>query len=159
MSPQRKEFRLGLTDEPGEISELVVWPSERSDLEVVLQCESRITQVRYKPALPEGNPEYTTTEQDRGEDEYPREHLPYCRPGSLDVDGGGVIRQGEPVAAHFKGTAPSLIWLGKYFLNLALEDCNATLAYLYNTTPAESMRWLSAELRITVADPADGPKM
>jgi hypothetical protein len=159
MSPQTKEFRLKLSDEPGEISELVIWPSERSELQSALGMESRIVEVRYKPQLPEGNPNYTTTEQDKSEDEYPREHLPYCRPGSLDVEGGGVVRQGEPIGAHFQGTAPSLVWMGKYLLNLALEDNNATLAYLYNTTPAESMRWLSAELRLTVADPAGGPQM
>jgi hypothetical protein len=159
MSPQNKEFRLRLSNHADEIAEIVIWPSEQSELESALQYKSRILEVRYAPHLADGNPNYTTTEQDKTEEEYPREHLPYCRTGSLDVEAGGVVRRGEPVAAHFKGTAPSLIWMGKFFLNLALEDSNATLAYLYNTNPAESLRWMSAELRLTIADPSAGPKM
>jgi hypothetical protein len=51
------------------------------------------------------------------------------------------------------------VWLGKYFLNFALEDCNARLAYLYNSTPVESMAPGSAELRLVVGNPGDGPLM
>jgi len=39
-----------------------------------------------------------------------------------------------------------------------LEDCKASLAYLYNATPGESMAPDSAELRFVVANPADGPR-
>ena len=134
----------------------MIWPSKLSSLENELGVRQAISYIRYLARLPKDNPNYITNEQDQ--ENYPREHLPYCRMGSLDVGGGGVIRKGEPVAAHFHGTSPSLVWLGSYLLNLGLEDNNAKLAYLYNMNPSESLCYGSAELRITICDPSDGPK-
>jgi hypothetical protein len=157
LSNQEEPFRLTLSDNPDEIAQLVIWPSRASDLEARLGFRHCINEISYRPRLPDQNPNYLTFEQQR--EGFPREHLPYCRPGSWDVEGGGVTRAGEPVCAHFHGTSPSLVWLGKYLLDLALEDCEAALAYLYNSTPGESMAPDSAELRFVVANPADGPRL
>jgi hypothetical protein len=156
ISNQEEPFRLTLSDNPDEITQLVIWPSRASDLEARLGFRYRVNEISYRPRLPEHNPNYLTFEQQK--EGYPREHLPYCRPGAWDVEGGGLTRAGESVCAHFQDTSPSLVWLGKYLLDLALADCNATLAYLYNAKPGESMAADSAELRFVVADPADGPR-
>jgi hypothetical protein len=157
LSDQKRELRIAFAGKERELAQLVLWPSDAAAVERILECRQRISEIEYRPRLPTNNPNYTTTEQD--DERYPREHLPYCRLGSLNVGSGvGICRPGEPVAAHFNGTALSLIWLGKYLANLALEDNNATLAYLYNLD-TESMTWNSAELRLTVCSPADGPKL
>jgi len=55
-------------------------------------------------------------------------------------------------SVHFVKYIIALVWLGKYFLNLALSDNNSRLAYLYNFDPAESLAEGSAELRLTIAN-------
>jgi hypothetical protein len=155
LSTQDEPLRLRLPDPPPmEVAQLVFWPSSASEIEKS-GMKQRVTEVHYRARLPKDNPNYLTFEQLR--EDYPREHLPYWRPGSWDVEGGGVIRRGEPVCAHVQGTSPSLVWLGKYLLNLTLEDCNARLGYLYNMDPGESMAPYSAELRFVVCDPREGP--
>jgi hypothetical protein len=122
----------------------------------LLGCRQQVSSIEYQPSVPEGNPNYTTTEQD--DEAYPRELRPYCRVGWINDGAEGICRPREPSAVHFRGTGLSLVWMGRYLANLALADTNATLAYLYNLTPAESMCWNSAELRLTVCSPVDGPK-
>jgi len=150
LSGQKDTFRLYLGEADGELSQIVLWPRKDSSLEALLGFRQQVSEVHYRPKLPEGNPNYTTVEQD--DEKYPREHLPYCRLGAADVEGGGITRQNEPVCLHFRGTGQSLVWLGKYFLNLALSDNNSRLAYLYNFDPAESLAEGSAELRLTIAN-------
>lgn len=106
--------------------------------------------MHYRPALPEGNPNYTTIEQD--EVEYPREHLPYFGIGAPDDPRGGVLRTEDAVCLHLAGTDLSHVWLAKWLLNLSLEDSNCRLSYLYNYKPAESLAPGSAELRLVVSD-------
>ena len=156
LSAQDQALRIMLSENPSELAQLVVWPTIASELESGLGFRQRVAQISYRARLPEKNPDYLTTDKDRAD--YPREHLPHCQLGSPDVTGGGLTRAGELVCAHFQGTAPSLVWIGKYLLDLALEDCNADLAYLYNYTPAESMAPGSAELRLTVGSPTEGPQ-
>jgi hypothetical protein len=155
LSAQKEAFRLILIDSPDGVAQLVLWPNRASSLEAGLGFRQRITEIFYRARLPKDNPNYLTFEQRR--EEYPPEHLPYWRPGSWNVEGGGVTRPGEPVCIHAQGTSPSLVWLGKYLLDLSLEDCNAKLGYLYNTDPGESMALGSAELRFVVGDPKGGP--
>lgn len=156
LSEQEAPLRIHLPRVEGEIEQLVVHPSSPSSLELRLGFAQSVREVRYRPRLPEGSPNYTTTEQDDGD--YPREHLPYCRLGSHAEAGSAWLRPAEPVCAHFKGTAPSLVWLGRFLLDLALEDNPCRLAYLYNyAVPAESLAPGSAELRLVVASPDDGP--
>ena len=155
LSEQRAPLRIHLRWVPGEIEQVVVHPSQPSSLELGLGFHQAVREIHYRPRLPESLPNYTTTEQDR--EDYPREHLPYCRLGSPAADGCGVVRPGEPVCLHCRGTGPSLVWLGKFLLDLALEDNPCRLAYLYNYLPAESLAPGSAELRLVVANPADGP--
>ena len=150
LSEQQGPFRLHLDRSDDELSQTVLWPRRDSDLEARLGFRQRISEVHYRPKLLEGNPNYSTVEQD--DEKYPREHLPYCRLGAADVEAGGVTRKNEPVCLHFRGTGPSLVWLGKYFLNLALFDNNTRLAYLYNFDPSESLADKSAELRLTIAN-------
>lgn len=155
MGPQTGPFRLRLSNSaPEELTQIVLWPSQASDVESKLGFRQRVSEIHYRASLPEGNPNYTTDEQDDAD--YPREHLPYCRLGRPEVEGGGVILKDHPIALHFQGTAPSLVWFGKYLLNLALADNHCRLAYLYNFE-MESLGQGSAELRLTVANPADGP--
>lgn len=155
LGAQAGPFRLHLSKAaPEELTRIVLWPSSASHVESKLGFRQRVGEIHYRASLPEGNPNYTTQEQDDAD--YPREHLPYCRLGRPEIEGGGVILKAPPVALHFQGTAPSLVWFGKYLLNLALTDNNCRLAYLYNFE-TESLGKGSAELRLTVANPADGP--
>jgi hypothetical protein len=154
LSPQQEPFRIALEDHPSEVVQLVFWPNSAAEIDKSLGLKQHVTQIVYRARLPKDNPNYLTFEQLH--DDYPREHLPYWRPGSWNVEGGGVVRPGEPVCAHVQGTAPSLVWLGTYLLNLTLEDCNARLAYLYNANPGESMAPGSAELRFVFGDPSNG---
>ncbi|HEU0077219.1 MAG TPA: hypothetical protein VFQ76_06195 [Longimicrobiaceae bacterium] len=155
LSEQKAPLRIHLPRVEGQIEQIIVHPSSPSSLEIKLGFERSVREIRYRPRLPEGEPNYTTTEQD--DEDYPREHLPYCRLGSCAENGSGHVRPEEPVCVHFKGTAPSLVWLGKFLLDLALEDNHCRLAYLYNSVPAESLAPGSAELRLVVASPDDGP--
>jgi hypothetical protein len=155
LGPQTGPFRLHLSNAASdELTQIVLWPGQFSHVESKLGFRQRVSEIHYRASLPEGNPNYTTHEQDDAD--YPREHLPYCRLGSPEVEGGGLILKDHPVALHFQGTAPSLVWFGKYLLNLALADNNCRLAYLYNFG-MESLGHGSAELRITVANPVHGP--
>ena len=114
----------------------------------MLRIRRRLALVHYRPALPKTRPNYTTTDQDRAS--FPRAHLPFARLGAPDIV--GLCRPGQPVCAHLAGTAPSLIWLGKYLLNLALDDNPAFRGYLYNMDHAESLAPGSAEFRFEVTD-------
>lgn len=154
LSEQRTALRISLAAAEGEIQQVVIWPSSASRLEASLGVRVRVSKVHYRPRVPEGNPNYTTVEQD--DESYPRDHLPLFSLGPAD-DPRGDVRPGAPVCFHIGGTGPSFVWLGKLLLNLALDDSNATLAYLYNLTPAESLAVGSAEARLVVADPAQGP--
>jgi hypothetical protein len=136
------------------IQQIVLWPGSASRLEASLGCRFGLTEVHYRPRIPSGNPNYTTTDQD--DPEYPREHLPYCHLGPAGYRDAGLGRPGEPVCLHVAGTTASLVWLGKFLLNLSLEDNNCRLAYLYNYIPAESLAPGSAELRLVVGDPSEG---
>lgn len=157
LSEQAAELHIDLTAQADELTEIVIWPCTESELDKELGIRQRVQAIHYRPSLAEGNPNYTTGEQDR--EGYPREHLPHWRTGSLDVAGGGVTRKNEPVAAHCLGTGPSLVWMGRYFLNLALEDSNARLAYLYNIGEHGSLAWNSAELRMAVRSAVNGPQL
>lgn len=142
-------LRIHLT-QGGGIAQIVLWPGATSKLERRLGCRYAIREVHYRPALPEGNPNYTTIEQD--EVEYPREHLPYCGLGAPDHPRLGVSDTGEADCLHIAGTALSHVWLAKLLLNLSLEDNNSRLSYLYNYNPAESLAPGSAELRLVVSE-------
>ncbi len=150
LSEQASPLRIHLAHADEGIAQIVLWPTAASKLERELGCSLGAREVHYRPAIPRDDPNYSTTEQDNAG--YPREHLPYCSIGAPDTPREGVTRRGEPVCLHVAGTAPSLIWLGKFLLNLALEDSSCRLAYLYNYTPAESLAPGSAELRLVVTD-------
>ena len=157
LSEQSEAHRLHLTAAAeGELRQIVLWPSMRSPLDEQLDLHRRVVEVRYRPALATGNPNITVDEQN--DKYYPRAHPPYARLGNPDVEHGGVVRAGEPVCAHITGTAPSLVWLGRFLLNLSLDDCHCRLARLYNLDPpAVSLADDSAEFRFVVGSPADGP--
>jgi hypothetical protein len=142
-------LRIHLT-QGGGIAQIVLWPGAASEVERRLGCRYGIREVHYRPALPEGNPNYTTIEQD--EPEYPREHLPYFGIGAPGDPRGGVLRAEDAVCLHLAGTALSHVWLAKWLLNLSLDDSNCRLSYLYNYNPAESLAPGSAELRLVVSD-------
>lgn len=155
LSEQRAPLRIHLPQVEGEVEQIVVHPSSHSALEAKLGFRQSVREIHYRPRLPEGGRGYTTTGQD--DEGYPREHLPYCRLGSPDAMGSAVARPAAPVCAHLGGTAPSLVWLGKFLLDLALRDNDCRLAYLYNYLPAESLAPGSAELRLVVDSPDRGP--
>ncbi len=150
LSAQASPLRLQLSRTPGGVQQVVLWPSAESPLDRLLGIRRRVTEAHYRPVIPPDTPNYTTTEQD--DERFPREHLPNVRLGS--VEGVGIIQPDQAVCAHLVGTAPSLVWFGKYLLNLALEDNPATRGYLYNLNPAESLAFGSAELRFEVGVPA-----
>lgn len=152
LSDQNAPARIRLHEADGSISQMVIWPSLPSSLEATLGIRQRVHEVHYRPQIFDENPDYTTTEQD--DETYPREHLPRCSIGSDGVEPNSVVRPGEPRYLHIEGTAPSLVWLGKFLLNLSLEDCRCTTSYLYNYLPAESLAVGSAELRLMVAGPS-----
>lgn len=154
LSEQRAALRIHLAPRAGRIQQVVLWPASASRMEVWLGCRLGVEEIHYRPRLPEGNPNYTTIEQDDAS--YPREHLPYCSLGPADSQTGGVVRASDPVFLHIGGTAASLVWLGKLMLNLSLRDNNCRLAYLYNYNPVESLAPGSAELRLVVGDVAEG---
>jgi hypothetical protein len=157
LSDQTTEFRIALGKADGGLAQIVLWPSTHdTSLEAKLGFEQRVSvnAVHYRPKVPKDNPNYTTGEQD--DPSYPREHLPRCRLGSPDC--ADAVLPDRPVCLHFLGTAPSLIWFGKYLLNFALDDTIARLAYLYNAEPYESLAKGSAELRLTQSD-AGQPSM
>jgi hypothetical protein len=148
LSEQANPLRLQLSPDTNGLAQIILWPGLASSLEVALGCRLAITEVRYRPKLFYDNPHYTTVDQDDAH--YPREHLPYCSLGAADVERGGVTRSGEPICLHMGGTTPSTVWLGKFLLNLGLEDNNCRMAYLYNYNPAQSLAPGSAELRLAV---------
>lgn len=150
LSDRRGELRVSIAA-AGELQQIVLWPSSPSPLEASLGMRLAVREVHYRPRVPEGNPNYTTVEQD--DPGHPRDHLPFFSLGPPD-DPHAIVRSDAPVCFHVGGTGPALVWLGKLLLNLALDDCNATLAYLYNLLPAESLAVGSAEARLAVADPA-----
>lgn len=157
LSEQSEAHRLHLTAATGpELRQIVLWPSTPSPLDEQLDLDRRVVEVRYRPSLAKGNPNITIDEQD--DEWYPRAHLPYARLGHADIEHGGLVLHNQPVCAHITGTAPSLVWLGKYLLNLSLDDSNCRLARLHNLVPpAESLAQDSAELWFVVGSPADGP--
>ncbi|HEX8429853.1 MAG TPA: hypothetical protein VF625_01155 [Longimicrobium sp.] len=154
LSEQRAPLRIHLAPSVGRIQQIVFWPASASRLEASLGFRLGVGEIHYRPRLPEGNPNYTTVDQD--DPSYPREHLPYCGLGPPDSRTGGVVRADEPVCLHVGGTVASLVWLGKLLLNLSLADNNCRLAYLYNYNPAESLAPGSAELRLMVGEVVEG---
>jgi len=154
LSEQRSPLRIHLAPGAGAIQQVVLWPASASRLEASLGFRLEVGEIHYRPRLPEGNPNYTTIEQDDAG--YPREHLPYCSLGPADSQTGGVVRADDPVSLHVGGTVAALVWLGKLMLNLSLGDSNCRLAYLYNYNPAESLARGSAELRLALGDVRDG---
>jgi hypothetical protein len=149
LSDQTAEFRIALGEYDGGLAQIVLWLSTYdTSLEEKLGFNHRVSvsAVHYRPKVPEDNPNYTTGEQD--DPTYPREHLPFCSLGWSDS--AEVVLPDQPVCLHFLGTAPSLIWFGKFLLNFGLTDTIARLAYLYNAVePCESLAKGSAELRLT----------
>jgi hypothetical protein len=145
LSPQGAPMRIHLAASSG-IRQVVLGPVRDSRLEAALGFRAGVREIHYRPRIPEGNPNYTTTEQDDAS--YPREHLPHCAFGTPEMPGAHVGTAADCV--HFTGTGPSLVWMGKFLLNLGLEDIHCRLAYLYNTVPAESLAPGSAELRLEV---------
>jgi hypothetical protein len=158
LSDQTAELRIALGEYDGGLAQIVLWPSTYdTSLEAKLGFKHRVSvsSVDYRPKFPKSNPNYTTGEQD--DPTYPREHLPFCSLGWSDY--ADVVRPDRPVCLHFLGTAPSLIWFGKFLLNFGLTDTVARLAYLYNAVePFESLAKGSAELRLTESD-AGKPEM
>jgi hypothetical protein len=158
LSDQTAEFRIALGACDGGLAQIVLWPSTYdTSLEEKLGFNHRVSvsAVHYRPKVPEGNPNYTNSDQD--DPTYPREHLPFCSLGWSDY--ADVVLPDRPVCLHFLGTAPSLIWFGKFLLNFGLTDTIARLAYLYNAVePYESLAKGSAELRLTESN-AGQPSM
>jgi hypothetical protein len=155
LSEQRKPLRITLPAVEGELAQIVLWPPTPSRLEAELGCRLHVHEVFYRPRLADENPNYTTAPDDY--ETYPRQHRPYCTVAKADHPENMYRLPGSPECAHLGGTPPAHVWLGKYLLNLALEDSNVRLAYLYNYVPAKSMARRSAELRLVVANPDDGP--
>lgn len=153
LSEQKAPLRIHLPPAEGDLGQIVVWPGAYTRLEGMLGCRIGVREVLYRPKLIEGNPNYSTVEQD--DDDFPREHLPYCTLGAPGwVNGGPPMLPGEPACLHFAGTSPSLVWMGRFLLNLSLSDSNCRLSYLYNTIPSESLAAGSAELRLMLSEPA-----
>jgi|GEM_PF-2737843 len=154
LSEQKEPLRIHLAEGGGGLAQIVVWPGRDSSLEAHLGFRSAVREVHYRARILEGNPNYSTHEQD--DDGYPREHLPYCTLSPPDwSDGYPGMRPDLPLCLHLAGTSPSLVWLGKFLLNLSLGDSNCRLSYLYNTNPSESLAPGSAELRLVVDEPAE----
>ena len=154
LSAQDDPLRIHLAGEEDGLRQIVLWPGPFSRLEASLGMRMSVREVHYRPRLLEGNPAYSTTEQD--DDDHPREHLPHCTLAAPDTHPRhGYPVPGQPVALHLDGTSPSLVWLGRFLLNLSLADSNCRRAYLYNMTPAESLAPGRAELRLEVEDPGD----
>lgn len=152
LSEQKAPLRIHLPEEEKSLAQIVVWPGRESRVEALLGCRMGVREVHYRPRILEGNPNYSTHEQD--DDAYPREHLPYCTLSPPDwSDGYPGMRPDLPLCLHLAGTSTSLVWLGKFLLNLALEDSHCRRSYLYNILPGESLAEGSAELRLEVTDP------
>lgn len=156
LSEQDGPLRIHLPGAEDELRQIILWPGGQSTLEISLRMRLGVREVHYRPRLFDENPNYSTTEQD--DDDYPREHLPHCvlaRPDMHPRHGYPV--PGQPVALHLDGTSPSLVWLGRFLLDLSLADSHCRRSYLYNMNSAESLAPGSAELRLEVEDPARAP--
>lgn len=154
LSEQDGPLRIHLPGAEDDLRQIILWPGAHSLLEASLGMRMGVREVHYRPRLLEGNPNYSTTEQD--DEDFPREHLPHCTLAAPDVHSRhGYPIAGQPVSLHLDGTSPSLVWLGKFLLDLSLDDSRCRRSYLYNMTPAESLAPGSAELRLEVEDPAD----
>lgn len=156
LSEQKEPLRIHLAESGDHLPQIVLWPGSASRVEALLGFRFALREVHYRARIFQDNPNYSTHEQD--DDEYPREHLPNCRVGPPDwSDGYPGQRPDLPLCMHLSGTSASQVWLGKFLLNLALEDSHCRLSFLNNTIPSESLAPGSAELRLVVSDAASPP--
>ncbi len=155
LSAQDGPLRIHLPGREHDLGQIILWPGEHSRLEVSLRMRMGIREVQYRPRPVQGDPNDCTGPD--GED-FPREHMPLLVLARPDMHArGGWPIPGQPVALHLAGTSPSHVWLGKFLLNLSLDESNSGNTQLYNLTPAESLAPGSAELSLTIPDPADAP--
>lgn len=154
LSEQAAPLRIHLSGGENDVRQIIVWPGTASKLEIGLRCRLGVREVHYRP-----RPFHLRDHADEGaldEEEFPREHLPFCTLGAPGwVRGGPPLIPGDPWCLHMAGTSPSHVWLGKYLLDLSLTGGGSREWYLYNTTPAEEMAHGSAELRLALADPRE----
>ncbi|HEU4452499.1 MAG TPA: hypothetical protein VFR81_05535 [Longimicrobium sp.] len=152
LSEQKAPLRIHLPQVEDHLHQIVLWPGSGSRLEARLGFRFGVREVHYRARILEGNPNYSTHEQD--DDEYPREHLPYCTLSPPDWSNGYPgMRPDLPLCLHFAGTSASLVWLGKFLLNVSLADSYCRRCYLYNINPGESLAEGGAELRFEITDP------
>jgi hypothetical protein len=154
LSEQAAPLRIHLPGGESDVRQIIVWPGTASKLEIALRCRLGVREVQYRP-----RPFRLPSDEDdglSGEDDFPREHLPFCTLGAPGwVRGGPPLIPGDPWCLHLAGTTASHVWLGKYLLNLSITDSDAREWYLYNTTPAEELAHGSAELRLILRDPLE----
>jgi hypothetical protein len=155
LSEQAAPLRIHLPGGENDVRQIIVWPGTASKLEIDLRCRMGVREVQYRS----GPFHLRADTEDDGasdEDDFPREHLPFCTLGAPGwVRGGPPMIPGDPWCLHVAGTSPSHVWLGKYLLALSFTDSGSREWYLYNTTPAEELARGSAELRLALADPLD----
>lgn len=122
-----------------------VEPGRPTQDEACLGMASIPTRYTHRPWLPKDNPNYWTFEQD--DESYPDDQLPcwslHREPSLLPTSATG---------AELSGSWQAIAWMGRYLHNLGLEDCNATMSYLYNEIPGRSLHAGSAEFRWWIED-------
>lgn len=155
LSAQDGPLRIHLPGAENDLRQVILWPGAHFRLEALVGMRMGIRDVHYRPRPVQGDPNDCTGPD--GE-HVPRSHMPLCilaRPDMHPRHGYPV--PGQPVALHLAGTSPSHVWLGRFLLDLSLADSNRGVTQLYNMVPAESLAVGSAELSLTVDDPADAP--
>ncbi|HST57517.1 MAG TPA: hypothetical protein VLK84_02440 [Longimicrobium sp.] len=153
LSEQDGPLRIHLPGGEHDLRQIILWPGEPSRMDVSLRMRIGIREVHYRPRPVKGDPNECTN-PDGGD--FPRDHMPLCvltRPDMHPRFGHPIA--GQPVALHLAGTSPSHVWLGKFLLNLSLDESNLGGTQLYNMIPAESLAPGSAELSLTVPVPAE----
>jgi hypothetical protein len=157
MSEQAAPLRIHLPGGEQDVRQIILWPGTPSRMEIALRCRLGVREMQYRPKpfrAYYGNAEAGGEEE--VEEDFPREHLPFCTlgaPGS--VRGGPPMIPGDPWCMHLAGTSPSHVWLGKHLLNLSISDASCREWYLYNTLPAEELAPGGAELGLTLDEPPE----
>jgi hypothetical protein len=139
--------RLHLRSSHTEIKQLVIWPSATSEFERFFGHREQISSFLYKPTLPAGMPHYITNELDN--ERYPKEHLPYVRPGDSEKKDAPPHPMQE-ICMHIQGTRLSRCWLGKVLLDFALIDNPCQTIFLHNMPHDEHLSQGSSELRFVL---------